>query len=161
MALSKNYQNSAGSRSHLSILLLKLPLNKKWKNKNRISWHLHTIQKSGLLKTWESHFLNIFCLKNFLAIPHGFIKMFHLQRVRYPRFSVVQQVLSRLLRISSRWFLFIQSGEISLPFNLFNPQKPCNHKKNHACLNLVYSICHRLDLYRVVKLLTSSFCYYF
>ena len=37
----------------------------------------------------------------------------------------------------------------------------CNCKKNHAYLNLVYNICHKVDIYRLVQLLTSSFCYYF
>ena len=39
--------------------------------------------------------------------------------------------------------------------------KKCNHKKNHTYHNLVYSICQRVDIYRLVKLLNSSFRYYF
>ena len=86
--------------------------------------------------------------------------MFHLQQSRYLRFSMVQQLLSYLPRIRSGWFLFIRSGKSSLPFNVFTiyPKK-CNHKKNHTYFNLVYSICHRVDIYKLVKLLTSSFCY--
>ena len=42
---------------------------------------------------------------------------------------------------------------------LLSTQKKCNHKKNHTYFNLVYSICHRVDIYKLVKLLTSSFCY--
>ena len=33
--------------------------------------------------------------------------------------------------------------------------KKSNQKENHAYLNLLYSICHREDIYRLVKLLTS------
>ena len=44
---------------------------------------------------------------------------------------MVQQFLSRLPRIRSSWFLFIQSGKSSLPFNLSTtyPQKDVTTKK--------------------------------
>ena len=85
--------------------------------------------------------------------------MFHLQS-SYLRFSMVQQFLPWLPRIRSRWFLIIRSGKSSLPFN-DQPTKVCNHKKNRAYPNLVNSICHRVDLYRLVKLLTSTISDYF
>ena len=42
---------------------------------------------------------------------------------------------------------------------LLPTHKKCNHKKNHNYLNLIYSICRRVDNYELVKLLTSSFCF--
>ena len=42
---------------------------------------------------------------------------------------------------------------------LLSTHKKCNHKKNHNYPNLVYNNCHRMDIYRLIKLLTSSFCY--
>ena len=44
---------------------------------------------------------------------------------------------------------------------LLRTLKKCNHKKNHTYLNLVYSIYQAVDIYKFVKLLTSSFCHYF
>ena len=32
---------------------------------------------------------------------------------------------------------------------LLPTHKNCNHKKNHIYLNLIYSICHRVDIYRL------------
>ena len=101
-----------------------------------------------------------FVLTNVLVIPSDFIKMFHLQQSRYLRFSMVQQSLSRLQRIRSRWFLLFSKEKVPfLLIYLLPTHKKCNHKKNHNYLNLVYSICHRVDIYRLVKLLTFSFCY--
>ena len=97
---------------------------------------------------------------DFIAIPHGFIKTFHLQQSRYLRFSMVQQSLSRLQRIRSRWFLLFNKEKVPfLLIYLLPTHKKCNHKKNHNYLNLIYSICRRVDNYELVKLLTSSFCY--
>ena len=45
--------------------------------------------------------------------------------------------------------------------HLHSTAEKCNHKENNAYLNLVYSICHRVNIYRLVKLLTSFFCYDF
>ena len=51
-----------------------------------------------------------------------------------------------------RWLLLIRSGKSFHPLQFIYslPQK------NHAYLNLVYSICHRVNIYRLVKLLVSS-----
>ena len=38
---------------------------------------------------------------------------------------------------------------------LLPTHKKCDRKKNHAYLNLVYSICHRMDICKLVKLLNS------
>ena len=58
-----------------------------------------------------------------------------------------------------KYFIYIRSGKNSLPFNLFTtyPQKKCNHEKNHSYLNLVYSNCHRVNIYRLAKLLDFLF----
>ena len=78
--------------------------------------------------------------------------MFHLHQSRYYRFSMVQQSLSRLQRIRSRWFLLFNKQKVPfLLIYLLPTHKKCNHKKNHAYHNLVYSICHRVDIYRPVK----------
>ena len=85
--------------------------------------------------------------------------MFHLQHSRYLRISMVQQSKSHLPRIKSRWFLFIRSGKSSLLIYLLPTHKKCNNKKNDTYLNLIYSIRQRVDIYRLVKLLTTSFYY--
>ena len=51
---------------------------------------------------------------------HFFNKMFNL---RYLRFFMTYQFLSRLQRIRSRWYLFIWSGKSFLPFKLFTTYK--------------------------------------
>ena len=90
--------------------------------------------------------------KKLLAILHGFIKRFHLQQSRNLRFSMVQQFLSCLQRIISKWFS-VHLIRKKFPFNLLTtyPQKKCHHKKNHAYLNLVCSIYHSVDIYRLEK----------
>ena len=100
----------------------------------------------------------ILCLEKTLLLFHtAFIKMFHLKL----RFSMVQQFLSRLTRIWSCWFLFIRPGK-KLPFNLFtNYPYKINCKKNFAYLKFICSICLIVDIYRLVRLLTLSLCYYF
>ena len=52
-------------------------------------------------------------------------------------FSMVQQFLSRLVRIRSRRFLYFWSIKIFLPFKLLtaHPQEKSKHKKNHAYLS--------------------------
>ena len=112
-----------------------------------------------------------FALKDFLLVPHCFVSL--AVELRYLRLSMIQQFLSRLPKIGSRWFLFIWSGKSSLIFKLFTtyPQEKSNHKKNHAYLDDLqystcflkkqshsYSICHRVDIHRLAKRLISSFC---
>ena len=100
----------------------------------------------------------ILCLKNVCAIPYGFIKMFPLQQSRCLRFSMVQQFLSCL---QGSFYSFDQKKVPFLLIYLLPTHKKCNHKMNHTYFNLVYSVCQREDIYSLVKLLTSSFCYYF
>ena len=57
------------------------------------------------------------------------------------------------------FYSFDQEKVPFLLIYLLPTHKKCNHKKNHTYLNLVYSICHRVDICRLVKLLTFSFCY--
>ena len=72
-----------------------------------------------------------------------------------------------LPRIMSRQYLFISSRKryLSLKLSTVCPQEKSSHKKNHAdseystCLLknvLTCSICHRVDIYRIVKRLASS-----
>ena len=91
-------------------------------------------------------FLPVFILylKKNLTIWHSFIEMFYLQQSRYLRLSMVQESLLRLPKVRSRWFLFIRSEIYILPTH-----KKYNPKKNHTYLNLVYTICHRVDIYRL------------
>ena len=42
---------------------------------------------------------------------------------------------------------------------LLPTHKKCNHKKNHTYLNYLKAFFHRVDIYRLVKLLSSSFCF--
>ena len=72
--------------------------------------------------------------------------MFCLQQSRYLRLSMVQQSLSCLPRIRSRWFLFIRSEIYLLP-----TYKKCDCKKNHAHFNLHFQFFIG-DIYRLVKL---------
>ena len=116
-----------------------------WKLKPaKLSWH------STLAWKWLCVSDDVYTLFNI------FIEIFCLQPSRYLRLSMVQQSLLRLPRIRSRWFLFIRSE-----IYLLSTHKKCNRKTNHTYLNLVNSICHRVDIYRLVKLLTPPFCYYF
>ena len=71
---------------------------------------------------------------------------------------------------SLKYFIYSRVGILgstwrsNLPFLLIYLVlilKECNHKKNHTYHNLVYSICQRVDIYRLVIILTSSFHYYF
>ena len=57
------------------------------------------------------------------------------------------------------FYSFDQEKVTFLLIYSLHTHKKCNQKKNHTYLNLVYSICHRVDIYRLVKLLTFSFCY--
>ena len=57
---------------------------------------------------------------------------------------------------------FYSSNQEKVPIlliYLLPTHKKYNHKKNHTYLNLDYSLCHKVDIYRLLKLLTSSFCY--
>ena len=85
---------------------------------------------------------------------------------------MVRQFLPRLTRIRSRRYLFISLRKSHLPLKLFTvcPQEKSSHKKKHAYLTdseyctcllkmlLPVGICHRVDIYRLVKRLASSFC---
>ena len=76
--------------------------------------------------------------------------MFHLQQSRHPRFSMVQKFLWRLQR--SMCFLLFDREKASFSFNLFSTYlKKYYRKKNHSYLNLVYSICHIVSIYRLGK----------
>ena len=98
--------------------------------------------------------------KNVLAVPHGFIKMFDLQQSRYLRLSMSATVPVASTKNQVQVISIIRSEKSLLSFNLLTTiRKKSNHKKYHAYLNLVYSICHRFDIYRLVKLLISTFWY--
>ena len=56
----------------------------------------------------------ILCLKNVLAIPHGFIKLFHLQQSRCLRFSMVQQFLSRYQEVVQGDFYSLDQEQVPL-----------------------------------------------
>ena len=59
-----------------TIVLNKNRIRKKRKNgkKNRIPWHVHTIQKSTLVKTMESHFSLLWVMELYSCL--GKIKVF-------------------------------------------------------------------------------------
>ena len=95
----------------------------------------------------------ILFLKNILAIPHGFIKIFHLQQSRYLTFSMVQQNLSIL---HSPWCNktyrtyqelgkddFYSFDQEKVPFILIYLLRTC---KNRTYLIFVYSICQRVEI---------------
>ena len=114
------------------------------------------------MKTINNVFLTrfILCLKKaFLFFQTALLKCF---------------IYSRVRTIDSPWCInscraYQESGQGNLysfnqekvPFLIYlqPTHKKCNHKKNRDYLNLVYSICHRVDIYGLVKLLTFSFCY--
>ena len=98
--------------------------------------------------------------KTFLLFHMALLKCLICSRVGILDCPWVQQFLSRLPRIRFRWFLsFDQKKVYFLLIYWLLSAKKSNHKKYHAYLNLVYSICHRFDIYRLVKLLTSTFWY--
>ena len=63
--------------------------------------------------------------------------------------------------VQGDFYSFDQEKFPFLLIYLLPTHKKCNHKKNHTYLNLVYSIVQRVNIYGLVKLLASSFCYYF
>ena len=124
--------------------------------------HLVDIQhENGKWMICVSHGVYTLFRKIFLLLHTALLKSFICSRVSTLDCPWLQQFLSRLPSIRSRWFLpFDQNSFLS--FNLFTtyPQKS-NHNKNRAYPNLVYSFFHGFDIYRLVKLLNSSFWYYF
>ena len=72
-----------------------------------------------------------FVYKNVIAVPHFFIKRFHLaiEDLIHLRFSMVQQFLPRLPRIRARKYLFISSRKNLLPLKLSTYLLP-PHEKN-------------------------------
>ena len=113
--------------------------------------------------------------KNVIAVPHFFIKRFHLaiEDLIHLRFSMVQQFLPRLPRIRARKYVYFIKKKFAssqaIYLSTVSPREKSNPKKNHAYLTdseyftclwknaLTCSICHRVDIYRLVKRLTSSF----
>ena len=89
--------------------------------------------------------------KNVLAIPHGLIKIFHLQQIRFLKLSMVQRFLSRLQILRSRWFLLSNQEKAHFPFNVFTARPKCIRGEGHACLNLVCSVYYGVNIYRLVK----------
>ena len=57
------------------------------------------------------------------------------------------------------FYSFDQEKVPFLLIYLLPTHKKCNNKKNHTYPNLIYSMCYRVYIYRLVKLLTSSFYY--
>ena len=55
---------------------------------------------------------------------------------------------------------FYSFGQEKVPFlSIYLPTlKKCSHQENHACLNPVYSICHRMNTSRLVKRPTFPLC---
>ena len=50
------------------------------------------------------------------------------------------------------WFLLLNHEKNSFSFNLFSTYLKKNYrKKNHSYLNLVYRICHKVNIYRLGK----------
>ena len=70
-------------------------------------------------------------------------------------------ICSRVGILNSPWWNSYSFDQEKVPFLLIYLLPTKYNKKNHTYLNLVYSICHRVELYRLVKLLISTFCYYF
>ena len=94
----------------------------------------------------------ILCLKKVIAIPHGFIKMFHLHQSRYFAFSMLQQPYRAYQElVQGDFYSFDQEIVFFLLIYLLPTQKKCNGRKNHTYLNLVYSICQRVDIYKACK----------
>ena len=68
---SSNFQNGTFEKTTITVTEIALiqvsfpNVGSKQKNirTHRIPWHLHTIQKSGLLKIWESHFSLVFIME--------------------------------------------------------------------------------------------------
>ena len=120
--------------------------------------------------TWQSKLTFDVCMKTiYLAVPHCFFKTFHLQQSQGILGSPLWIPVART-KNKSRQFLFVWSEKRFLPFKLYTnySQEKSNYKESHAyltdsqystCLlkNLAYSICHRVEIYRPVTRLTSSF----
>ena len=66
--------------------------------------------------------------------------MFHLQQSRRHKFSMVLQFLSRLQRISSRWFLLLDQEKTSFSFNLFTTYPKKNITARIIMLTSISSI---------------------
>ena len=80
-----------------------------------------------------------------------------MQESRYRRFSIVQQFLSRLKELGQGDLYHSIREKLPSSFNLFaNLPKKCYHKKNYAYFNLVYSICHRVNIYMLVVLFAGT-----
>ena len=65
---------------------------------------------------------------------------------------------------TSHAVLFLSFNQEKVSFiSVYLPpiRKKKAQQKNRAYLNLVYSICHRFDTYRLIKPLTSTFWHYF
>ena len=99
-------------------------------------------------------FLTVFILfrKIILAIPHSLLKGVICSR----------EVISDSPWCNNSYCVYQKLGQNDL--DLFDQEnvsffsiyslpihKKCSHKKNHAYLNLVQSICHRMDLCRLLK----------
>ena len=100
----------------------------------------------------------ILCLKKtFLLFHTALLKYFIYNRVGILEFPWCNNSSRAYQQLGQGDFY--SSDQEKVPFLLI--YLLLTHKKNDAYLNLVYSIGHRVDIYRLVKLLTSSFCYYF
>ena len=75
MTLSKKKLPKQRRKSFWSNCSFRPFLNKKWKWKHGILWHLHIIQKSPLLKTRESHFSVVWLMECSITSPClGYVK---------------------------------------------------------------------------------------
>ena len=100
------------------------------------------------------------CLKNVLAIPNALLKCFIYSRVGILEFPWCNNPCRTYQELNlGDFYSFNQEKVPFLLIFLLPTHKKCNNKKNHTYLNLMYSMCHRVDIYRLVKLLTSSFYY--
>ena len=69
----------------------------------------------------------------------------------------MQQFLSRLKELGQGDLYHSIREKLPSSFNLFATlPKKCYHKKNYAYFNLVYSICHRVNIYMLVVLFAGT-----
>ena len=74
------------------------------------------------------------------------------EKSRHRRFSMVQQILLRYKELGLGGFYYSIRKKLPSPSIYLKPTtKKYYRKKNHAYLNLMYSICHIVNIYRLGK----------
>ena len=94
----------------------------------------------------------ILCLKKFLAIPHSFFQMFHLRKVGIVDSPWCNKSCCAYKELGLGGFYYSIRKKLPSPSIYLKPTpKKYYRKKNHAYLNLMYSICHIVNIYRLGK----------